>query len=131
MAHMLRIDDIPMEIDNIEAVWVNFLRNEGEINRSKEYLSGDSKHGTYTVSRGSPIILGILVPFTRLELYRIYNVFNVEMQLLADDPIILDHSVFKLMKDILMMRMKDSSVAQILGLDSDGNLIKLQLSMVF
>lgn len=130
MAYMIRLEEIPLSINHIETIWVNFLVRKAALRRSLEFLSGDSKHGTYSLSRGSPIILAVLVPYTRLELYRLYNVFNVEMQILADDSIILDHSVFKQMKNILMIRMRDSSIMQIFGLDAGGNLIKIQLNMV-
>lgn len=130
MAHVIRLENIPQGLKCLETIWVDYLTREAILKRSKEYLSGDSKNGAYTLSRGSPIILGVLIPHARLELYRIYNIFNVEMQVLADDPIILDHAVFKQMKDILMLRMTHTSIVQIFGLDAGSNLLKIQLNLV-
>ena len=97
--------------------------------RAPEYICGDAKHGVYSMSAGLPLILGVLVPNSRLEILRFYNVLNVEKEIVTDEPLIFDHKIFRGMSSILEIRMTDSKIAQILGWDQSGTLIKIQLNM--
>ena len=130
LAYRVKMEDIHNRRLPIETIWINYLRKGYKLSRPSEFLCGDSNIGAYSLNTGIPIILGILVPYNRFEIHRLYNVFNVERQILGDDPIILEHQVFKSMRDIIMVRMTDTTIAQILGLDSGGNLMKIQLNMV-
>jgi len=129
LAYTVRVGGIQKSC-SLDATWVSFLKQSQQVKRSPEYVCGNESTGIYTLSAGLPVVLGLLVPGIKLVIYRFYNVLNIETQILSDEPIEFTHQVFTTLSKIITIRMTNSEIAQLLAMDKNFNIVKIQLNMV-
>lgn len=142
MAHQIRVGttidpydmskcttSIPEASQNIETMFIDYHIPESLTSYNSEFTSGDPNMGIYSLNYGAPMLLGILVPNSRLEIQRLYNVYNIERQIIGDDTVVLEQKVFKQMKDVLEIYIGRNGIAEIVGLMEEGGLMKVQINM--
>lgn len=81
MAHMIRVgttidpydltkdtNPIPEFSSDIETLFIDYSIPESLATSNPEFTAGDPSQGIYSLSYGAPMLLGILVPNSRLEI---------------------------------------------------------------